>query len=209
MCQNWRCARLPGFLPSLESAHRRWRRSACSSRGSRSGSASSPAAFAPVRLAFLQLPPRASGLYYRQCAPLTELRSEIRQNQQSQIGPVLPLHAACAVSYDGRTIRSLSRSLLVQTPLPAEVVFGRHATHPLQAGRARMQARKRRVRARRRLGQAAAASRATRRRRPTAWSTTRSNRTRGPPTRGSNRQRTRAARLGTPPRSARSSSSQT
>ena len=116
MCQNWRCARLPGFLPSLESAHRRWRRSACSSRGSRSGSASSPAAFAPVRLAFLQLPPRASGLYYRQCAPLTELRSEIRQNQQSQIGPVLPLHAPWAVSYDGRTIRSLSLSFYSYRP---------------------------------------------------------------------------------------------
>ena len=101
--------------PSSPCAHRRWRRSACSSRGSRSGSASSPAAFAPVRLAFLQLPPRASGLYYRQCAPLTELRSEIRQNQQSQIGPVLPLHAACAVSYDGRTF-ALSLALYSYRP---------------------------------------------------------------------------------------------
>ena len=99
-----------------------------------------------MRLAFLQLPPRASGLYYRQCAPLTELRSEIRQNQQSQIGPVLPLHAPWAVATtDELFALSLSLFLLVQTPLPAEVVFGRHATHPLQAGRARMEARKRRV----------------------------------------------------------------
>ena len=98
--------------------------------------------------------------------------------------PAEPNRASLAVtrvvggSYDGRTIRSLSLSLSTRTdPTPSRGCV-RSACDPSPAGRPRPNGSAQMTRpsaSSPRARSAAAASRATRRRRPTAWSTTRSN----------------------------------